>query len=693
MAIINIIINLKLNMETSRKIRVVYDIETFINCFTYTDRDLETNEVTQFVIWKHLNDLDKLKEHLSKLTGMIGYNNINFDYPVLHYIMNTFFDETDTDDITESIYAEAQRVINSEFSSVKEQFIKVPQLDLMRIWHYDSTAKMTSLKKLQVAMMYKNVQDMPKEHFEPVDTFQELQEILDYNLNDVDSTLEFFNKTRAKLELRKGIYQQYKINALNYSDTKMGEMLMLRLYCDATGEDINEVSKRRTSRKIFKFKECIPEYIKFETPEFNKVLEYLNKVVVTELKESFKYSFEYRDFVFDMGTGGIHGCIKSGIYEADDDYVIIDADVGSLYPSLGITLGLYPAHLSTNFPKIYSENIVQPRLAAKKRGDKVMADGFKLAANSVYGKSNSQYSWLYDPLYTIKTTLAGQLALIMLSEQLFESLSSMVMLQINTDGLTIKLHKSQVERYYEICANWELQTGLGLEYVDYSKMIIRDVNNYIGVYTDGKVKRKGTFCTREDLEGNGEWHKSFKHLVVPAALNNYFTKGIPVEETIKNETNIFNFCKTYTRTKGFVCYTTDELGIGKEFQAKTNRYFLSNKGHKLYKEKEGRISHVEKDYYITIYNKSDDRDISEFDINYQAYIDECYKIIHVIDGTIDRQKHEKQMAKIVATAAKEEEKYLKYCINKIPTEKQFAVYGKDWLIEKYGMPETIRPSK
>lgn len=47
-----------------------------------------------------------------------------------------------------------------------------------------------------------------------------------------------------------------------------------------------------------------------------------------------------------------------------------------------------------------------------------MADGFKLSTNSVYGKSNSEYSFLYDPLYTLKTTLAGQLALCMLSEML-----------------------------------------------------------------------------------------------------------------------------------------------------------------------------------------------------------------------------------------------------------------------------------
>jgi DNA polymerase elongation subunit (family B) len=105
-------------------------------------------------------------------------------------------------------------------------------------------------------------------------------------------------------------------------------------------------------------------------------------------------------------------------------------DVASLYPSLGITLNLYPEHLGEQFSKIYEDGIVKPRLEAKKNGDKVMADGFKLSANSVYGKSNSEYSFLYDPLYTLKTTLSGQLALCVLSEMLMTRVPNLKMLQI-----------------------------------------------------------------------------------------------------------------------------------------------------------------------------------------------------------------------------------------------------------------------
>src|SRR5690606_15628531 len=147
-----------------------------------------------------------------------------------------------------------------------------------------------------------------------------------------------------------------------------------------------------------------------------------------------------------LGTGGIHGCIKPGVYESTDDMIIVDSDVASLYPSLAIANNLYPEHLGEEFASIYENGIVKPRLEAKRTGDKVMADGFKLSANSVYGKSNSEYSWLCDPLYTLKTTLSGQLSLCMLSEMLMTRIPELTMLQINTDGLTVVIPRM----YYEL---------------------------------------------------------------------------------------------------------------------------------------------------------------------------------------------------------------------------------------------------
>lgn len=678
----------------------IYDIETLKNCFTYTAVDKDSDQEVQFVIWKEQNDFIPFLQHLQSCRGMIGFNNINFDYPVIHYIIQnrTKLVEKTGEQIAKLIYKKAQSVISQEYSAVRENEVIIPQLDLFRIWHYDNRARMTGLKKLQIAMNFPNVQDMPYSHEHKVTEQYEVEQILDYNLNDVEATKLFYTKTIDKLELRKGLLRKYGLNCLNYPDSKIGEELMLKLYCQYSGKKESSVKRLRTHRKSIKFSDCIPSYIKFSTPEFQGLLEYLRGIEVQELKNSFKYSLDYNGFVFDLGVGGLHACVKAGVYKETEDRIIVDADVASLYPSLAITLNLYPEHLGEEFSKIYEEGIVKPRLEAKRTGDKVMADGFKLSANSVYGKSNSQYSFLYDPLYTVKTTLAGQLALCMLSEMLMTRVPELVMLQVNTDGLTVEIPREHARLYWEVCKEWESITNLTLEYIAYSQMIIRDVNNYIAVaQKTGKVKYKGTFKPNHEMIKDDEYHKSLSQGVVALAVSDYFLKGVPVEETIKNNTDIYLFCKTFNATHGWTCETLNisEEGVESniEPQQKTNRYYLSTNGKRFRKLKEDRKIEIEAEKLVTIFNKYEDKPFEEYHINYDYYIEEAYKIIHVIDGTTERIEQEKKQQREQLKKEREEENYLKFCVNKIPTSRQYELYKRDWLIEKYGEPEEIKPSR
>lgn len=678
----------------------VYDIETFFNCFTYVAINRDTKEKKSFIIWGEMNQFKELIEHLSQCKGHIGFNNLNFDYPVLHYCIKNRekLVTLSADQIAKSVYKIAQKTIEALYSEIKADEVLIPQLDLFRIWHYDNKARMTSLKKLEIAMNFPNVQDMPYHHTEKITTKEQVEKIIDYNINDVEATFEFYEKTVDKLELRKGLLQKYGLKCINYPDSKIGEQLMLKLYCQYTNQDEDVIKRRRTFRSSFKFAECIPDYIKFQTEEFNQLLKYLQSIEVPVLKESFKYGFDYQGFTFDLGTGGIHGCIKPGVYESDDEYCIVDADVGSLYPSLGITLNLYPAHLGSEFAQIYEEGIVKPRLEAKKNGDKVMADGFKLSANSVYGKSNSEYSFLYDPLYTLKTTLSGQLALCLLSEMLMTRVPDLTMLQINTDGLTVRIPNKHKRLYWEICKEWEEITKLVLEYVAYSKMVIRDVNNYLAVtQKDNKVKYKGTFKPNHEMLKDGEYHKSLSQGVVALAISDFFLKDIPVEETIKNHRNIYDFCKTFNASHGWVCETVDidseENESNIQPQQKTNRYFLSTNGKRFRKIKDDKTIEIESNKLVTIFNKFEEKSIEEYNIDINYYIDECYKIIHVIDGTTERLDQERREERERIKQQKEEDNYLKFCVNKVPTSLQYESYKRDWLIEKYGEPTEIKPSK
>ena len=706
----------------------VYDVETLKNCFTYTAMHRETKEVVQFTIWKHIVEMDGLIEHLHNVQGLIGFNNISFDYPVIHFILNNYEDwdrkDYNGDDITAAIYQQAQDTIADEWSAIREMYVKIPQLDLFRIWHYNNKARMTSLKKLQIAFRYDNVQDMPYKHDEEITSESQVQEILDYNFNDVDSTYEFYLKTLPKIELRKGLYEKFGLSCLNYPDSKIGEDLTLKLYCAETGENEKTVKKMRTKRESFRFDECFPEYLNFKTPEFKGLQEYLSDIVVTELKGSFKYSLDYDGFQFDLGTGGIHGCINAGVYETDDDYIIVDVDVASYYPILPIILQLYPEHLGKEFLEIYRESFVKPRFIAKgvwdktealwdKLGildysdndvknidytgetfDKTLIAGFKLAANSVYGKSNSEYSWLYDPLYTLKTTLGGQLSLMMLSEKIMNNVSDLTMLQINTDGLTVRIPKTEKRNFFNQCTAWEEETGLILEYNSYEKMIIRDVNNYIARDMTGYTKYKGAFKPYEEAIKDEEYHKSLSQAIVPKAVAEFFLNGTPVEETVMQATDIYDFCKTFNASHGWTCGTI-EMDAGDvegtdhvDFQQKNNRYFMSTNGLIFRKYKDVRTIDVEAKGYVTIFNKYEKKPIMDYEIDYDYYIRECYKLVHKVDGTEERLLKEERERKEQLKRDKEREKFLKYCINKVPTVRQLGLYGKDWLLDEYGTPKT-----
>lgn len=218
--------------------------------------------------------------------------------------------------------------------------------------------------------------------------------------------------------------------------------------------------------------------------------------------------------------------------------------------------------------------------------------------------------------------------LTMLAEKLMDFCQ---MIQINTDGLTVKLKASDEQRYYDVCSEWMNNTGLLLEYADYSKMIIRDVNNYIAVYTNGKTKKKGFF----EFE-NLPFHKNKSELIIPKSIYHYFIYGTPVRDFIKNHTNIFDFCIGVRSKKDskFVYYNKD--GVEHNL-SKTIRYYISNQGVVIKKKyNDGRVSFLNvhplkgKTYYQTIFNQFVDKD--NYNINYSYYIHEAQKIIYQLEN-------------------------------------------------------------
>jgi hypothetical protein len=217
----------------------------------------------------------------------------------------------------------------------------------------------------------------------------------------------------------------------------------------------------------------------------------------------------------------------------------------------------------------------------------------------------------------------GQLLLTMLVERLVRKGASL--LQVNTDGVTILYNYLLQDEIMKICKEWEEITKLQLEYANYSSMIIRDVNNYIAVGEDGKIKEKGAFETKKD------WHKDNSYMVVPLAVREYFVNGTPIAETLRNHDNILDFCGRYKATKGwhveFIYLDGNEerrLDFGKIY-----RFLPVYRGGVSMKiNKDGREHHLCEGYQTYPFNRKDHFDKSN--LNYGFFENECNKLIELI---------------------------------------------------------------
>ena len=626
----------------------VYDLETLSNLFTYTGYCPKTDTWYQYVICPWRNDAKELYEHLTKEKIILcGFNNLAYDYPLLHHFLRHWKGEYEFYtgyELSQALYAKSQYLIDELFTEVKKPLI--PQIDLYKIWHYNNKARMTSLKDLEIQMRMENVEEMPIHHTQWCKEGDEIK-VLEYNKNDVLATYKFLlvtlgkteyplYKGENKLQLRNDLNKKFHVNVTNMGDVPMGEELMLQLYCRETGNNPWYLKKSGgTPRSIINLKECIPKWCDLKTKEFNNFLNQVKNTSIKGEKGEFQFSVIYHQYKFDFGLGGSHGSIRPGVYESDDDWIIVDYDVASLYPSIAKSLQLYPEHLGIPFLHQYV-GFIDTRLAEKSKPknerDNVLIKGYKLIVNGAYGKSNEEKSFLYDPLYTFKTTIAGQMFICMWSERMVKAVPELIFIQTNTDGQTIRIPRNKLSLIREVNEQLTKETGLVIEEAFYSKMFIRDVNNYGAVYEDSTpehehIKLKG------DFEVDKEYHKDPSMRIVPLAVKNYFVYGIPVEETIKKDRDIFNFCmrlKTNSKSTPIFRHLEDDGKLNDKELDRTTRYLIGkgkNSGILLKKFEDGKITGVNVGYSAILFNKAYHLDNwDDYNLDYQFYITEANKL-------------------------------------------------------------------
>lgn len=518
----------------------VHDIENYPNVFLFGAIHALTETPYIFEISHRRDDrqafylfTEYLREHRAE---EVGYNNLGYDYPVQHSILNNIMYITNAD-----IYKKGDSIINAGDENrfahmVWEKDWIVPQLDLYKIHHFDNQAKRTSLKTLEFNMRMENIEDLP---FTPGTylTDSQIDTLRQYLIHDLKATLMFYKHSKKLIDFRRELSAKYGRNFMNHNDTKIGKDYFI-MELEKSGIQCFEPSSRKprqTHRPSIALNSVIFPYVRFEQPEFNRVLNWLRQQVITETKGVFTdLSADINGFSFDFGTGGIHGSIESQTIRSTENYVIIDLDVASFYPNLAISNELYPAHLGKQFCTIY-KNVYDMRSSYPKGTPENAM--LKLALNGVYGDSNNVYSPFYDPAYTMAITINGQLLLCMLAEELLK-IPGLSMIQANTDGLTVYVPRVFTGQVEQVRHAWEKLTKLQLEEAIYDVMFIRDVNNYIAVYEGGKkVKRKGAYCHSVDLG----WHQNHSMQVVAKAAEAALVHNKDIRDFITSHEDIHDF--------------------------------------------------------------------------------------------------------------------------------------------------------
>ena len=711
----------------------IYDIETFPNVFSFAVMKSDGTDVKVFEISNRNNDADLLLNFLRELkvnnSRLVGFNNLGFDYPVIHWFLEKAIKakkESKRFRITANhIYKYAMKVIDSkkdgEFGiRIKDEDVIIKQVDLFKINHYDNKAKMTSLKLLEFNMRLKNIEDLPF----PVGKFlsdDEIDVLLKYNISDIEATRKFYEICLDSIKFREDLSVKYNFDCTNLNDSKIGEQFFMRKieaenpYAFYEPDIGGKKKMKQTKRNVINIEDCIFGYVSYNRPEFKSVLNWLKNQKITETKGVFsdieehilgeelsKYSemvvkkikFKSKpteseikgflnehpkgwieeielkatetlkdadgnslkenyvddkgkvkqrvikvpkksyygcyniaetlnvvidDFRYDWGTGGIHGSVE-GLVEANDEYEIWDWDVASFYPNMAIANRVYPEHLSESFCDSYEDFYNERGNYAKGTGENL---AIKLGLNATYGNSNNQYSPFYDPKYTMTITINGQLSLCMLIERLL-MICDVKVIQCNTDGFTVYVKKDKIELMKEHVSRWEKLTGLKMEDSHYSKMFIRDVNNYVAIYTNGKLKSKGAYEWK-DLA----WHKNMSALVIQMAVEHELLGNGTAIDFIKNHKDPYDFMlRAKIPRSSSLVLEKDGLDIE---QQNICRYYPSLEGGYLVKIMpplvdggEPRRMSIESGWLVKTCNNMDD---FNWDINYDYYIREAEKLL------------------------------------------------------------------
>lgn len=553
----------------------ITDIETPPQCFLLCAYNIETQQFVQFLINHKQNDLYAMVKWLedNKHLPMVGWNMLGFDIQVIEWILRNYhkwYDLTGLE-IAKLINKEANLVIDNSkygvFPRYREEDLTFKVIDPFKIHHGDNKNRMGSMSlKCMEFYLDRNIEVFEWDNTNETFTDDEIDKLISYCKNeDVVTTADMYlltlgltdnpvYKDNDQIDTRLTTKEEFGIPCMNYSDAKIGDEIVKLFYCQEKGIKYEDLPRKGLFRKNIILAKSVPDYVEFQTPQLQQLLKEIKSTILKQ-DEDYHKEFKFFNETFVLARGGLHSKSENKQYHADEEYMIADVDVASYYVKIPIERGYYPEHLGRAFltgnKKIYDKRLELKPLAKKDKRIKGIVLGLKNGGVAVYGKSADKDSWLFDKQFTSNVCISGELSLLMIIEQ--QELLGNKCIMANTDGATFIVKRSEMNKFKEVCQNWEKMTGYELEYTYFKSLWFSNVNNYIGIKEDDKIekfedkiKKKGdTFLTDYEV------FKDKSNRIIPLALEAYYTKGVKPEEFINKHDNMFDFCARGKVNKDF----------------------------------------------------------------------------------------------------------------------------------------------
>lgn len=523
---------------------LTFDIEIYPNYFLICFKGVLSGRCVYFEMFKgHELDITSLKFIVDNYL-IIGFNSRSFDIPILTLAL-AGKSLAVLNDATNAIIVRGEKAFQ-----VLRQFGIKRNLVCNHIDVIEVCPLVGSLKVYGARLNTKQIQDLP---FKPGSNLspEQITVLRWYCFNDLQVTEDIYKFLEKDITLREMLGSEYNLELRSKSDAQIAEVVLSK---EMTR--LNGIKPKKTELPPWVMYDYDPPaYLNFKTAQLEQVFQTIlhqqftldgeGYIILPDAVKALK--FQLGETTYQVGAGGIHSTEANRAVIADNNCFLIERDVASYYPFIILNNELFPEQLGYNFLTVY-RTIVERRLEAKakaKAGDKDakrVEAALKITINGSFGKFGNMHSILYSPKLLIQVTLTGQLSLLYLIEKI--ELAGIRVVSANTDGIVIKCPQDRRNDLNVIIAEWEGETKFKTDETLYLGLFSRSVNDYIALKSDMTCKGKGKLG-----RGINALFKNPDNFISITAIEQWLTKGIPIEQTIRECQDIGEFL-TVRKVKG-----------------------------------------------------------------------------------------------------------------------------------------------